>query len=85
MKSFNYIRCFEDFKQNHITIEDISKCIKGDGFIETDIVKNYAKELTEPVRPVSVDDDGEITVEIDSQLYSVDIKNVKKITFKNED
>ncbi len=76
-----YIKCFEDFKQKNITIEDIINCINSDGYIETDIVKGLAKNPEEPIRPVSVDDSGEITVEIEGELYEVDLEDVKKITF----
>ncbi len=76
-----YIKCFEDFKQNNITIDDIIHCINSDGYIETDIVKSLAENPEEPIRPVSVDDSGEITVEIDGELYEVDLEDVKKIIF----
>ena len=62
MKNLTYIKCFEDFKQKNITVEDIIKCINNDGFIETDIVKDYTDEIEGRIRPISVDDDGEITV-----------------------
>lgn len=81
MKNLTYISCFEDFKQKNITVEDIIKCINNDGFIETDIVKGYADKTESPIRPVSVDDDGEITVEIDSKTYTVDLEDVKKINY----
>lgn len=81
MRIFNYIKCFEDFKQKNITVEDIIKCIKSDGFIETDIVKGFSEEMPDKVRPVSVDNDGEITVEINSKNYLVDLEDVKKITY----
>jgi hypothetical protein len=81
VKSLEYIKCFEDFKLNNITVEDIIKCINSDGFIETDIVKDYVEKITGLVRPISVDDDGEITVEIDSRTYTVDLEDVKKIIY----
>ena len=81
MKDLIYIKCFEDFKQKNITIDDIIKCINSDGFIETDIVKDYVEEIKGSVRPISIDDDGEITVEIDSKTYLVDLEDVKKITY----
>lgn len=81
MRGLNYLKCFEDFKQKNITVGDIIKCINSDGFIVTDIVKDYIGEINEPVRPISVDDDGEISVEIDSQIYSVDLQDVKKIIY----
>lgn len=81
MKSLYYIKCFEDFKLKNITVEDIIKCINNDGFIETDIIKDYPGKINEPVRPISVDNDGEISVEIQSKMYSVDLQDVKKIIY----
>lgn len=81
MYKFKYIHIFEDFKQKNITRDDIQKCIDNDGFIETDIVKDLPDNPSEPIRPVSVDDDGEITVEIDGSYYQVDLENVLKITY----
>ena len=34
-----------------------------------------------PLRPLSVDDDGLITVEVDGSEYEVDLKNVEKLEF----
>ena len=81
MSKLKHLKVFEDFKQNNITIEDIIKCIDNDGFLETDIVKNLPDNPDTSIRPVSVEDNGEITVEIDGSLYEVDLKNVKKITY----
>lgn len=81
MKSLIYIKCFEDFKQKNITVDDIIKCINSDGFIETEIVKDYPEKIDDLVRPISIDDDGEITVEIDSKTYLVDLEDVKKIIY----
>jgi hypothetical protein len=81
VSKLKHLKVFEDFKQNNITIEDIIKCIDNDGFLETDIVKNLPDNPDTSIRPVSVEDNGEITVEIDGSLYEVDLKNVKKITY----
>ncbi len=81
MPKLKYLKIFEDFKQNNITVEDIIKCIDNDGFLETDIVKDLPDNPESPIRPVSVEDNGEITVEIDGSFYEVDLKNVKKITY----
>ena len=81
MPKLKYLKIFEDFKQNNITVEDIIKCIENDGFLETDIVKDLPDNPESHIRPVSVEDNGEITVEIDGSLYEVDLKNVKKITY----
>lgn len=81
------LKLFEDFKLNNeegelITVDDIIKCIKNNGVIYTSIVKNYPNNNPEePINPVSIDDDGLITVDIDGSEYNVDIKDVEKIDF----
>lgn len=81
------IKLFEDFKFNNkggdlISIDDIIKCIKNNGVIYTSIIKDYPdNDPEEPLNPVSIDDDGLITVDIDGSEYNVDIKDVEKIDF----
>jgi len=81
------LKLFEDFKLNNeegelITVDDIIKCIKNNGVIYTSIVKDYPdNNPEEPINPVSIDDDGLITVDIDGSEYNVDIKDVEKIDF----
>ncbi len=82
-----YIKLFEDFKKNNeegvlISEDDIIKCIKSGGVIYATIIKDYpGNNPDEPIIPVSIDEDGLITVEIDGSEYSVDVKNVEKIEF----
>jgi hypothetical protein len=82
-----WIKFFEDFKQNNeegtlITIDDMIKCIKEGGVIYATIINNLPdNDPEEPLKPLSIDDDGLITVEYDENEYEVDIKNVKKIEF----
>jgi hypothetical protein len=74
------IKLYEDFKQNNITLDDIIECIDRGGVIYSNIVRNFPdNEPKEPMNPVSVDDDGLITVEIDGKNYEVDLKDVTKI------
>lgn len=81
------LKLFEDFKLNNqqsdlITVDDIIKCIKNNGVIYASIVKKYTdNNPEEPINPVSVDDDGLITVDIDGSEYNVDLKDVEKIEF----
>jgi len=80
-----WVKYFEDFKLNNeggelISIEDIIKCIKDNGVIFTSIVKDYPNNNSEePLKAVSIDNDGLITVDIDGSEYSVNIKDVEKI------
>ena len=80
-----YIKLFEDFKQNNqegtlITQDDIIKCIKDGGVIYTTIIKDLPDNNPESaIKPIDIDEDGLITVEIDGEEYSVDLKDVEKI------
>jgi len=75
-----HLNKFEDFKYKFITQEDIINCIKNSGYIYTKIVKDLPEsDSEEPIRPLSVDNDGLITVEIGGKEYEVDLKNVEKI------
>ena len=82
-----YIKLFEDFKQNNvegtlITQDDIIKCIKDGGVIYTTMIKDLPDNDPESaIKPVDIDDDGLITVEIDGKEYSVDLKDVEKIEY----
>ena len=76
------LKSFEKFKYKNFSLEDIRNCIKSKGFIWATIVKDLPQNDPEsPINPVSVDDDGLITVEIDGLEYEVDIENVDKIEF----
>jgi hypothetical protein len=82
LSDLRHIQLFEDFKQNNISIDDIIKCIDSGGVIYTDIIKNYPKnDSNSPIKPVSVDNDGSITVDVNGDIYEVDIKNVCKIEY----
>jgi len=80
-----YIKLFEDFKQNNvegtlITNDDIIKCIKDGGVIYTTIIKDLPdNDPKSALKPIDIDDDGLITVEIDGKEYSVDLTDVEKI------
>lgn len=80
-KNFNYLKLFEEFKVKNIKEEDIIDCIKKGGTIEVEIVKNKKGKPDEPLRPVSIDGDI-VTVEIDNQMYEVELDDIKKINLK---
>jgi len=83
VKSLTHLVLFESFKQKNITIEDIIKCIDNGGVIFADIVKDYPdNKPEEPLTPVSIDDDGLVTVDIDSKTYEVDLQDINKINYK---
>jgi hypothetical protein len=75
-----YLKIFEIFKYKNFTLEDIRDCIKNGGFIWATKVKNFPNNKPDmALNPMSVDDDGLITVEIDGSEYEVELKNVDKI------
>jgi (p)ppGpp synthase/HD superfamily hydrolase len=83
VKSLTHLVLFEVFKQKNITIEDIIKCIDNGGVIFADIVKDYPdNKPEEPLTPVSIDDDGLVTVDIDGETYEVDLQDINKIDYK---
>lgn len=81
-EKLKFIKLFEDFKQNNITIEDIIKCIDNGGIIYATNIKGYKLEdEDESLIPISVDNDGQVTVDINGSIQEVDIKNITKIEY----
>lgn len=78
-----WLKIFEDFKKSKYSIDDIIRCIETDGSIYSDIIKDYPKNDPEqPLRPIDIDDDGNITVNIEGNLYEIELRNVNKIDFE---
>lgn len=74
------LKSFEKFKFKNFTVEDIINCIKDGGFIYATIIKNLpGNNPNNPLNPVSIDNDGLITVEVDGSEYEVDLEDVDKI------
>ena len=79
------IKLYEDFKVNNITSEDIEKCIQDGGVIYSEIVKEFPdNDPKKPLSPVDIGEDGEITINVDGNLYYVDLDDVKRVEFTNE-
>ena len=75
-----WIKTFESFKVKNITSEDVIKTIKGGGRVFATIVKDFPNnDPKEPLTPVSIDDDGLVTVEYDGKEYEVDLEHIEKI------
>ena len=75
-----YLKLFENFKVKNITKDDVIDCIKRGGFLYATIIKDFPKNNPkDALKPVSIDDDGLITVEYEGKEYELDIKNVEKI------
>ena len=79
-----YIKLYEDFKQNNISLEDVVKCIDEGGVIYAEVIKNLPdNDPKSPIKPLSVDNDGLTTVEIDGNIYEVKLKDIKKIEYNS--
>lgn len=75
-----YIKTFENFKVKNITEDDVIECIKNGGYIYSTIIRNFPEnDPEEPLKALSIDEDGLITIEFDGNEYEVDLKNVEKI------
>lgn len=75
----SYIRN-ESIKLKNITSEDVIKTIKGGGRVFATIIKDFPNnDPKEPLTPVSIDDDGLVTVEYDGKEYEVDLEDIEKI------
>lgn len=77
------ILTFESFNNNSkVSIDDMVDCILNGGRIYVDTIKNLPNvDHKVPVNPLSVDEDGLITIEVDGSNYEVDIQNVTKVEF----
>lgn len=82
-----WIKLFEDFKQNNeegslIKADDIIDCIKSRGVIYATIIKDLpGNDPKVPIKPVDIDADGLITVEIDNREYYVSLDKVERIEY----
>ena len=82
-----YLKIYEDFKKNNqegslITMEDILNCIKFGGVIYATIIKEFPNnDPKSALRPVNIDEDGEVTVEFEGKEYEVNLRNIESIEF----
>jgi hypothetical protein len=71
-----------NIKGNLITIDDIIDCIRNNGKIYATIIKDLpSNNPSKAVSPVSIDDDGLVTVEYDGNEYEVSLKNIESIKY----
>jgi hypothetical protein len=78
-----WLKLFEDFKDSKVSVDDIIECIEKGGSIYAHIVKEYPDNDPEnPIKPVNIDEDGSITVEIDGNHYEVELKDVDRIDYE---
>lgn len=75
-----YIKLFEDFKIKNISVDDIINCINNGGVLYANIIKNFPDNDPEiPLNPVSVDNEGTVTVELDGNNYEVELRHINKL------
>jgi hypothetical protein len=80
-----WLRLFDDFSGSKYKIDDVIRCIQNDGFVYSMIVKELPNNNPKKaLKPISVDDDGNITIELDGEMYQVDLKDVDKIDYNEE-
>ena len=82
-----HIKLYEDFKTNNqegtlITIDDVINCIKSGGVLYATVIKDLPdNDPKEPLNPVSVDDDGLVTIVYDDNEYEIKLDNIEKVEF----
>lgn len=77
-----YKTFLENLKVKNITKEDIIQCIKSNGKVFATIIKNFPENDPElALRPVSIDDDGLVTVDFEGKEYEVELRNIEKCDF----
>lgn len=77
-----WMKLFEEYNGTKVTIDDIINCIENDGVIYTEIIKNFPNnDPSKPIKPINIDEDGVVTVDIDGNLYEVELVHVKKIEY----
>lgn len=70
----------ESVKIKNITEEDVIKAIKGGGKVFATIIKNFPNNNPkDALTPVSIDDDGLVTIEWEGKEYEVDLEDIEKI------
>jgi outer membrane protein assembly factor BamB len=81
-----YILHYESFKVKNITSDDIRECIKKGGILYATIINNFPDNDPEiPLKPLSVDEDGTVTVDYNGSIYEVDLDNIDKIEWQSND
>ena len=77
-----YIKLYEDFKESDVTNDDIIQTIQNNGLIWTKSIKDCEEHDTDkPVKPIEIDDDNDISVEIDGKIYYTKLNYVYRIDY----
>ncbi len=76
-----YLKCFEEYKVDNITEQDIIDTIERNGKIKVSSVKNFPEHIKDNyIRPVDIDGES-IIVEIDGQQYQTSLKFVTTMEY----
>lgn len=63
-----------------VNVDDVIKCIEDENTLFIKAIPGITKhDPNEPVRPVSITDDGIISLEINGDYHDVLLRNVSKI------
>jgi len=82
MKWIKNYKTFENVKVNNITEDDIINSIKSGGWIWATIINNLPdNDPDEPLKPVSIDEDGLVTALHKGVECEIDLKNVEKVDY----
>ena len=81
-KNFKKNKKVNNIEGNLITIDDIIDCITNNGKVYVTIIKNLPNnDPDRAISPVSIDDDGEVTIEYDGKEYEVSLRNIESIEY----
>lgn len=75
-----FIKLYEEFESNIITQDDIIECIKEKKMIYTKSISDYPEhESDQPVLPVDIDNNNDVTLDIDGNYYYTKLNYIYKI------
>lgn len=79
IKKFNE---YNEYVRDKYNIKDIIECIENGGYILSNIIKgDLNNNSNEPLKPVSIDEYGDILVEYKNEIKTIKLKNVLKIIY----
>lgn len=74
------LKLFREFSESTFSVDDIVKSIEAGDLLRVKNIKNLPDhDESDPVKPISVDDDGLVTISTDSGDFEVTIDNIKEI------
>lgn len=78
-----YLKLFEDYKVNNITIDDIINVIKNNGYLYSDVLiddnPDHKHNPEDKLIPVDIDDDGMISIDINGDVHYAKLEWVNRI------